>query len=118
VGAIAVHGSNGLWGILSVGLLSDGTYGDGLNGVSGKGVTGLFYGDAGQFAAQCIGALACITYVSIISIIVFKVVSAMTGGTQRPSAEVEIEGVDIAEVGCLGYCGMVMDKASETPVSK
>jgi len=118
VGAIAVHGSNGLWGILSVGLLSDGTYGDGVNGVSGKGVTGLFYGDAGQFAAQCIGALACITYVSIISIVVFKVVSAMTGGTQRPSAEVEVEGVDIAEVGCLGYCGIVMDKASESPVSK
>src|SRR5439155_527863 len=29
VGAISVHGVNGLWGILSLGLLADGTYGDG-----------------------------------------------------------------------------------------
>src|SRR5678809_855486 len=72
VGAIAVHGSNGLWGILSVGLFADGTYGDGVNGVSGKGITGLFYGDGGQFVAQAIGAAACITYVSIISIVVYK----------------------------------------------
>ena len=51
VGAISVHGTNGLWGVLSVGLFADGTsnYGGGWNGVTGS-VTGLFYGDAGQFA--------------------------------------------------------------------
>ena len=27
VGAISVHGANGLWGLLSVGIFSDGTYG-------------------------------------------------------------------------------------------
>src|SRR5207244_2872496 len=31
VGAISVHGVNGLWGILALGLLADGTYGDGWN---------------------------------------------------------------------------------------
>src|SRR5881398_504481 len=40
VGAISVHGVNGLWGILSLGLLADGTYGDGWNGVNGA-VRGL-----------------------------------------------------------------------------
>src|SRR5205823_13338237 len=40
VGAISVHGVNGLWGILSLGLLADGTYGAGWNGVEGN-VTGL-----------------------------------------------------------------------------
>src|SRR6266403_3530074 len=30
VGAIAVHGVNGAWGVLSLGLFSDGTYGDGF----------------------------------------------------------------------------------------
>src|SRR2546425_11094073 len=35
VGAISVHGVNGLWGILALGLLADGTYGDGWNGVNG-----------------------------------------------------------------------------------
>src|SRR2546422_4846022 len=54
VGAISVHGVNGLWGILSLGLLADGTYGDGWNGVNGA-VRGLFYGDASQFVAQAIG---------------------------------------------------------------
>ena len=33
VGAVAVHGINGLWGILALGLLSDGSYGQGWNGV-------------------------------------------------------------------------------------
>src|SRR5207237_1716213 len=51
VGAVAVHGANGLWGLLAVGLFADGTYGQGLNGVS-KGVTGAFYGDGGQLLAQ------------------------------------------------------------------
>src|SRR5438093_7032131 len=54
VGAISVHGVNGLWGILSLGLPAGGTYGDGWNGVNGA-VRGLFYGDASQFAAQLIG---------------------------------------------------------------
>ena len=47
VGAISVHGINGIWGVIAVGLFADGTYGDGLNGVAG-GVRGLFYGDAGH----------------------------------------------------------------------
>src|SRR5207248_11028250 len=45
VGAISVHGANGLWGVLSVGLFADGTgnYGGSRNGGSGSG-TGLCYG--------------------------------------------------------------------------
>ena len=35
VGAISVHGANGLWGVISVGLFADGTsnYGGSWNGV-------------------------------------------------------------------------------------
>ena len=56
VGAISVHGTCGLFGVLSVGLFADGAsnYGGSWNGVDGS-VTGLFYGDAGQFVAQLIG---------------------------------------------------------------
>lgn len=54
VGAIAVHGANGAWGILALGLFANGSYGEGLNGVPG-GVRGLFYGDSGQFFAALIG---------------------------------------------------------------
>jgi Amt family ammonium transporter len=117
VGAISIHGVNGLWGVLALGLFADGTYGEGLNGVPGR-VRGLFYGDGGQLVAQVIGAGACITYLSIASLVVFKTISAMTGGTQRPDVAVEVEGLDIPEMGCMGYCGIVMDKASESPVSR
>jgi len=62
VGAISVHGSNGAWGVLAVGLFADGSYGQGWNGVGAatylgtrgvalKGVTGLFYGDGKQLLA-------------------------------------------------------------------
>jgi len=127
VGAISVHGANGLWGVLSVGIFADGSYGQGWNstgvteylGTTGdklKGVTGILFGDAGQLGAQAVGALACITYVSIISIVVYKVVEAIVGN--RVSTEVEVEGLDVPEMGSVGYCGMVMDKASESPISK
>jgi Amt family ammonium transporter len=116
VGAISVHGVNGCWGCLSIGLFADGTYGDGLNGVSG-GVTGLFYGGgASQLIAELIGVTTCFITLSILSFIVYKIVDVTIGN--RVSADVEIEGLDIPEMGVHGYCGMVMDKASETPHSK
>src|SRR5437588_61912 len=57
VGAISVHGVCGIFGVLSVGVFADGAYGAGWNLTTGKagGVTGLFYGDPGQLAAQAIG---------------------------------------------------------------
>ena len=59
VGAVAVHGVYGLWGILALGIFADATYGNGLNGVAGP-VRGLLRGDFSQLAAQSIGALCCI----------------------------------------------------------
>jgi ammonium transporter, Amt family len=100
VGAIAVHGVNGAWGVLSLGLLSDGTYGDGLNGVEGT-VRGLFYGGASQFVAQVIGTLTCFCFIFAISWCFFKALDAAIG--MRVSAQEELEGLDVPEMGVHGY---------------
>ena len=114
VGAIAVHGVNGAWGVLSLGLFADGTYGDGWNGVAGT-VKGLFYGDASQFVAQCVGVGANFIYVGLISIIMFKIIDALVGNRVPP--DVEIDGLDIPEMGVQGYMGIKLDKFSETPLN-
>ncbi len=101
VGAIAVHGFNGAWGVLALGLFADGTYGDGWNGVAGP-VRGLFYGDASQFVAECIGVLANFVYIGIASFIVFKVIGLITGG-MRSSDEDQVNGLDAPEIGVEGY---------------
>ncbi len=116
VGAISVHGVNGCWGCLSIGLFADGTYGDGFNGVAGN-VAGLFYGGGmNQFWAELIGVTTCFVTLSILSIIVYYAVEKTVGN--RVSLDVEIEGLDLPEMGVPGYSGMVMDKQSETPMMK
>src|SRR4030095_9964074 len=62
-GAISVHGVNGAFGVLSVGLFADGTYGAGLNGVATP-VIGLFYGGGfSQLIAQSIGTVTCFIFI-------------------------------------------------------
>jgi ammonium transporter, Amt family len=100
VGAVAVHGVCGAWGILSVGLLSNGTYGDGLNGVEGP-VKGLFYGDAGQLAASCIGIAVNVIWVGTLSIATLLVVDKLVGN--RVSEQTEEDGLDESEMGMPGY---------------
>jgi Amt family ammonium transporter len=100
VGAVSVHGVNGAWGVFALGLFADGTYGDALNGVEGS-VTGLFYGDASQLAAQCIGILANIIYVGLIGYVVFKLLDVTIG--LRVDPEQEAEGLDQYEVAVIAY---------------
>jgi Amt family ammonium transporter len=115
VGAISVHGVNGAWGVISLGLFADGTYGDGWNGVPGT-VTGLFYGNAGQLWAEIIGVLANVIYIGVLSYIVFKVIDKIVGN--RVSAKTEMEGLDVPEMGAEGYAGIKLDKNAETPLSR
>ncbi len=114
VGAIAVHGVNGAWGIIALGLFSDGTYGDGWNGVAGT-VKGLLYGDSGQLVAELIGIGANIVYVGLIGYVVFKLIDVTIGNRVSPAAE--IDGLDIPEMGVPGYVGVKLDKFSETPLT-
>jgi Amt family ammonium transporter len=100
VGAISVHGTCGAWGVISLGLFSDGTYGDGFNGVEGT-VRGLFYGGASQFVAQIIGTVTCFVFIFVASWVFFKVLDLVMG--MRVSAEMELEGLDVPEMGVHGY---------------
>jgi len=100
VGAISVHGVNGAWGVLALGLFADGTYGDGWNGVPGA-VKGLLYGDASQFLAQCIGTLTNIVYVAAIGYVVFKILDVTMG--LRVDPEHEVDGLDQHEVAVVAY---------------
>jgi Amt family ammonium transporter len=104
VGAIAVHGVNGAWGCLALGLFADGTYGDGWNTVPGT-VKGLFYGDASQFVAQCIGVGANVVVIGILGFIMFKAIDLIIGLRVKPA--VEEEGLDMDEMGVPGYVGVV-----------
>ncbi|MGH9615029.1 MAG: ammonium transporter, partial [Bryobacteraceae bacterium] len=102
VGAVSVHGANGLWGVISVGLFADGrsNYGGSWNGVNGS-VTVLFYGDPGQLVAQLIGVVTLVGFVFTLSFVFNWIIDICVG--QRVSAKAELEGLDLPEMGALGY---------------
>ncbi|MFA5867402.1 MAG: ammonium transporter [Actinomycetota bacterium] len=104
VGAVSVHGVNGLWGLLALGLFADGTYGIGWNGVgatAAKGVTGLFFGDPGQLIAQLISMVVVVAWAFGASFIFFKVLNRFMRLRVKP--EEELEGLDMTEIGALAY---------------
>jgi Amt family ammonium transporter len=114
VGAVAVHGVCGTFGVLAVGLFANGTYGAGWNVTtegkmfeSGKGVIGVFGGDVslglGQLGAQALGALTIWTVIFGVAFTFFKVQDKLTKGGIRPSADMELAGMDIPEMGALAY---------------
>jgi Amt family ammonium transporter len=103
VGAISVHGINGAWGLIALGLFADGTYGEGYNGIAGN-VTGLLYGGNGahQFLAQLIDVGANATWNLLVGGAIFFVLGKVLG-TNRVAPEIEIAGLDIPEMGAPGY---------------
>ncbi len=108
VGAISVHGVCGAFGVLAVGIFSDGSYGIGWNGSladDAKGVTGVLYGGSGggQLAAQAMGVLTIATVMFAIAFLFFYIQNKVMKGGIRPTEAVELQGVDIPEMGVLAY---------------
>jgi Amt family ammonium transporter len=66
--------------------------------------------------AQFVGVLTNIVYVGIIGWVVFKLIDKVVG--MRVDPKVELEGLDLPEMGVEGYAGIKMDKNSETPLSR
>jgi ammonium transporter, Amt family len=120
VGAISVHGVNGIWGVLSLGLFANGKYGMGWNGVMREaydanldtdglladGVRGGFYGDWSQFGAQALSAVTCVVFGFTMAFIWFKISNLIT--PLRVTEEIEKEGLDTPEMGAHGYPDFLM----------
>jgi Amt family ammonium transporter len=102
VGAVPVHFLNGLWGVLSVGLFAYGNpSSDSWNGMKGN-VVGLFYGGGtSQLKAQLCEVGAILVFVFGLSLLFFKLLSVLKLLRSKPQDE--IMGLDMPEMGALGY---------------
>jgi Amt family ammonium transporter len=91
VGAIAVHGVNGTWGVLAVGLFAE-------HG-------GLFMGGGFKLLmVQALGVTAVSLWAFGMTYIVFTLLKKSVG--IRVSLEEEIDGLDIVEHGISAYAGL------------
>lgn len=107
VGAISVHGVNGLFGVLAVGIFANGSYGTGWNGSGDVKVEGVIKGEFGQLGAQALGGIVICTVVFAVAFAFFKIqdgLSKRTGkGGIRSKEEDEIAGLDLPEMGVAAY---------------
>lgn len=89
VGAVSVHGTCGIWGVLAAGIpfFANANYAEDVTW--------------GQFGVQIIGALAYFLWPFITCLILFFILKAVTG--LRTSAEEEIAGLDVGEHGNVAY---------------
>jgi ammonium transporter, Amt family len=96
VGAVPVHGLNGIWGTLAVGL-----FGKESLGLAND---GLFLGGGfGQLGIQAVGIGSVVLFVGIAMTIVFLAIDRTIG--LRVSREEELRGLDIGEHGLESYAG-------------
>lgn len=92
VGAFSVHGVNGMWGGLAVGLFATG---NGQNGI-----TGLFYGGGfSQLGKQALAILCVAAWTVVCMTIVFFAIKKTIG--LRVTKEEEMKGLDITEHGLV-----------------
>ncbi len=113
VGAVAVHGFNGLWGTIAVGLFATPTAPE-------CEMTGLFYGGGFKLLGiQLLGIAAILAWAAVTMTITFLIIKATIG--LRVTEEEEIEGLDIKEHGLpSAYAGFsIMDvNANMTEVNE
>ena len=102
VNATSIHGAGGAWGMLAVGFFANGDGGGHkMNGVDGA-ARGLFYGGGGhQLAAQFIAVATDFAVVFGLGYLALIAVKKTVG--LRVKASDEVQGLDWAQVGALGY---------------
>ena len=104
-GSVSVHGMAGAWGMIAMGLFADGHF---------HSVAGLFYGNGRQLIAELTAVVACIFWGVAGGAIVFKLASVVAG-SPRVAREVELSGLDIAEVGVPAYRELLNSVSGATP---
>ena len=104
VGAVSVHGLNGVWGLLALGLFADGTYG--VYTTEGPLVTGLLYGNAGFFLVEVINVAVVVLWAFGLGYLMFYLLKKTVG--LRVSEIEEREGLDISEHNTIAYPEMVI----------
>jgi Amt family ammonium transporter len=103
VGAIAVHGVCGTFGVLAVGIFANGSYGGGWNGSDVTAVEGVVSGEFGQLGAQALGAVVLWTVILGMAYAFFKIQDAIMAGGIRSLEADELGGLDLPEMGALAY---------------
>jgi len=114
VGAIPVHGFNGTWGLIALGLFADGTYG--VYTTEGPLVAGLLYGNSGFFACQIISAMVNFAWAFGTGFILFYILKKTMG--IRVSPEEELLGLDISEHAAIAYPDFVYAESARSVVIK
>jgi Amt family ammonium transporter len=104
IGAVPVHGFNGIWGTLSLGLFATGEFGatGPFAADNSAPLKGLLYGGGTQLLiAQMIGsAITCIATFTIAMVVMYALNAV---GVLRVSREGELEGLDLHEHGISAY---------------
>ncbi len=114
VTAFPVHGANGIWGTLSIGLFADKSYQFTL--AESARVHGLFLGGGtSQLITQLEASAGAVIFVGGCFLVFFLLLKSI--GILRVPAAVEIEGVDIVLHGVPAYAGMLVDVEDGTPKS-
>lgn len=96
VGAVAVHGMNGIWGTLAIGI-----WGQAALGVPNDGL--WFGGGFTQLGIQALGTVVVSVFIIVVMGIIFKLIDVTMG--LRVSRENELKGLDITEHGTNAYEG-------------
>jgi len=91
VGAISVHGTTGLWGLLAVGIFANGN----------NGVSGLVAGNNLQIVSQLISIVVVLAWALGTGFVLF--IALKFGMGVRATREEELEGLDMPEHGLEAY---------------
>ncbi|MFH1753657.1 MAG: ammonium transporter [Candidatus Omnitrophota bacterium] len=96
VGAVPVHGLNGIWGTLAIGI-----FGKKALGLASDGL--LYGGGFTQLGVQALGVTAVILFILVTMGAIFLLIDKTIG--LRVSREEELKGLDIGEHGLESYAG-------------